>query len=291
MVLHAMGVPHEGAALTDPTRWLTDADLKFILKATAPHRTDHDRIRQILQDKPDLLEILLDDDRLYQQLASDDEVLLKVSPRLLFTVLLRRVRRQLRQRPFTTELGSQGNRLPVFDARDAARLIDQPQVLAYLASMLTSFVRTESRAVVVRRGATFQRRYLSDMDVDNLMTLGELAEDETQRFAIYRRVADLCLFVVGMFPEHTQPQVFRSVGPFGVQRRVRYRRREREEYESIGQESYRRAAQAAVAERYGLSEVLQTIGTHFSLASKPLNVLSLQLIPLRRSVWFEAPPA
>ena len=280
----------EGARLTDPTRWLTDRDLDFIVKATATRRTDHDRIREIIRDKPDFLELLLDDERVFARMASDDEILLKVSPQLLFTVLLRRVRRLLRDASFTLEVGPEGP-LPVFDAARTSRLLEQPRVLDYLAHMLASFVRTESRAFLVRRGQTYQRRVFSDMDVDDLMEVAEMVEPEL-RFAVYKRLADVSLFLVGLFPEHVAAARRRTPGALarswaaGRQRRLR----DPEEYVRLGEEFYHRAADEEPAQRMGLSEVLATIGSHFLLATKPLNVLSRQIIPLQRFYWFAPVP-
>ena len=274
------------ASLTDPTRWLTEADLDFIVRATSHRRTDYDRIRDIVRDKPDLLEILLEDERLYQRIVEDDEILLKISPRLLFTVLLRRVRRQLRDRSFTVEGGVAG-RLPVFDARQAARLVENPQVLAYLADMLATFVRTESRTVVVRQGAGYYRRVFSDMDVDDLLAMSRWVEPP-RRFGLYKRIADVCLFLVGMFPEHVDRAARRRTGSVWEQARVRLRGRlrDRADYERLGRDYYQKAAEQEPAERAGLAPVLATIADHFTLASKPLNVLADQLVPLRRWSWF-----
>lgn len=268
----------------DPSRWLTDRDLEFIVRTTSTRRTDYDRIREIIRDKPDFLEILLEDDRLYQRMASDDEILLKVSPQLLFTVLLRRARRMLKQVSFTMEPGP-GGTLPVFDAGPAVRLVEQPQVLGYLADMLASFVRTELRTFVVRRGATYQRWVLSDMDIDDLLAAVELV-DPSQRFAVYKRAADVSLFLVGLFPEYVNAPVqarWRG-GPSPAFLRQR-RRREFEEYVRLGTELYHRAALEEMAHRTGLNEVLSTIGDHFVLAAKPLHVLARQIIPLRRLGW------
>lgn len=274
------------SAFADPTRWLTDADLDFIVRATSTRRTDFARIRELIRDKPDILDVMLEDDRLYRTMASDDEILLKVSPQLLFTVLLRRVRRLLKESSFTVEGGPSG-RLPVFDARQAARLVEEPGVLGYLAHMLSSFVRTEPRAVIVRRGQTYYRRVFSDMDVDDLMALSELV-DPAERFPLYKRVADLCLFLLGMFPEHIDRRAARAARDPWEQSRVRLRGhlRDRADYERIGQEFYQRAAEDEAAARAGLADVMSTIGDHFVLATKPLNVLAGQVIPLRRLAWF-----
>ena len=274
----------QGISLSDPTRWLTDRDLEFIVRATATRRTDHDRIRDIIRDKPDFLEVLLEDERLFARMVADDEILLKVSPQLLFTVLLRRVRKLLRDAAFTVERAPEGH-LPVFDASRTVRLLERPGVLPYLAHMMASFVRTDSRAVLVRRGLAYQRRVFSDMDVDDLMEMAEMVEPE-RRFAVYKRLGDVSLFLVGLFPEHVSRPQGRPRGVTAAWGARQRRPREPEEYVRLGEASYRRAADEQPAQRMGLSEVLAVLGDHFVLASKPLNVLSRQIIPLQRFYWF-----
>lgn len=279
-------------ALTDLTRRLTDRDLAFVVRATSTRRTDFDRIRDIIKDKPDFLEILLEDDRVYRRMQTEG-VLLEVSPQLLFAVLLRRARRLLKETSFTLEARPEGD-LPVFDARRAARLVEHPRVLDYLSDMLASFVRTESRAFVVRRGSVHHRRVLSDMDVHDLFAVAEMVEPE-QRFAVFKRLADLSLFMVGLFPEHTaQASATRASSgqghPGGTRRRQPAGVLDTETYELIGTEFYHRAAEDPAAQRTGLAPVMEMLGDHFPLAAKPLYVLGRHLIPLQRWTLFGKPP-
>src|SRR5690606_27549591 len=124
-----------------------DADLHFIVTSVTSRRTDYDKIVEIIRDKPDLIDVLLDDPRLAERLDAQQPLLLQVSPFLLFAILLRRAHRELKESIFTMEVGSQG-RLPVFDAREAASLLDDGELRTYLADMLSSFTRTDTATVV-----------------------------------------------------------------------------------------------------------------------------------------------
>ena len=68
--------------------------------------------------------------------------------------------------------------------------------------MLASFTRVESyvRPVRVRRGVWRKVRY-NDMDVDSLLRFCAEA-DERQRLRFYKRIADVCLFVTGIFRDY-----------------------------------------------------------------------------------------
>ena len=90
--------------------------------------------------------------------------------------------------------------------------MEAPGVPEYLAAMLASFTRVESyvRPVRVRRGVWRKVRY-NDMDVDSLLRFCAEA-DEQQRLRFYKRIADVCLFVTG---------IFRDYAPSGVHGCVR----------------------------------------------------------------------
>lgn len=270
--------------LYERLRQLPESDLAFVVRTVVKRRSDHDRIVELVRDKPDFLDTMLDDDALFQRVVEDREALLQVSPFLLFTILLRRARRDLEQSIFTVEVGSAG-RLPVFDAREAARLLADPELLHYLAELLASFLRNRTVTFYVRRGRSLVRQSFSDLDIDDLMTMSGLVPDE-QRFHIYRRIADLCLFLTGIFPEHlvlgTSPSRPRPGGGGKSPRRL-------EEVEEIGREYYGKVAQEGEAELLGLAVILRRLADQFTLARKPLNLIAQRYIPFQRQAWFGGP--
>ena len=84
--------------------------------------------------------------------ASEEEkdILIKISPFLLFSILLRKAKRDLDQQSYTMEIVDRRMRIPVFDAGHTARLLLNKDAREYLARMLASFTRVESTTVVYR---------------------------------------------------------------------------------------------------------------------------------------------
>ena len=68
---------------------LTESDLRFVVETVSTNRRDYDQIVDIVRDKEDLLEPMLEDPRLTHRLFREEEALVLISPRLLFSILLR----------------------------------------------------------------------------------------------------------------------------------------------------------------------------------------------------------
>jgi len=78
--------------------YLTESDLRFVVETVATRRRDYDHIVDLVRDKEDLLDPMLEDPRLSGRLFREAEALVRVSPHLLFSIFLRRLRRELRRR-------------------------------------------------------------------------------------------------------------------------------------------------------------------------------------------------
>ena len=108
----------------------------------------------LVRGKEDLIEPMLEDPKLMERLFRDEEAFVRISPHLLFSVLLRRVRMDLEKETYIFEVESGGKRIPVFEAPAVAELLSDKQICDYLAQMLASFVRTNSGVIYWReRGA------------------------------------------------------------------------------------------------------------------------------------------
>src|SRR3970282_1172572 len=90
-------------------RRLTQSDLQFIAATLMPEE-ERGPAAARLREEDDLLERLLDDARLLPRIEGDVETLVRVSPWLLFSVLLRHARRALRGLSYTVER-AQGERV------------------------------------------------------------------------------------------------------------------------------------------------------------------------------------
>jgi len=264
-----------------PRAVLTTSDFQFIVATLLPH-VDPSQAAALLRSDPDRVEELLDDERLFTHLRSED-ALVRVSPWLLFTVLLRRVRRELKTLPYTVEQRG-GERVAVFDAEPAGALLRDREIQDYLIELLVSFTRTDSFSLEVEEAGRRRRRRVSDLSSEDMIALAALMPEDL-RFPILRRIADIALFVTGIFPEHAEPfhrQPGSSPGP-GVRWRFR---RSLEEYEDEGRRFYRLAARHEVARRTGMTRALEALAEMFPVARKPLNVLASQYISTSRLLLF-----
>ena len=215
-----------------------------------------------------------------------DEAFACVTPRLFFEVLLRRAAQDLANVAHTMDTSGR-SRVPVFDAADVVELLAAPGVVDYLATMLSSFTRVESytQRVWVRRGIVRRVRH-SDMDPHSLLRLAYHA-DEADRLAILKRAADVCLLVLGLFPDFPAAAGRYPSGAL----RPRHPSRQRlstEEYETLGGRIYALAAEHPDAAEGGLARLFELLSERIIEAKKPLSYLSEHYLGFRRERLFGA---
>ena len=187
---------------------LSESDLRFLVETVATNRRDYDHIVNLVRDKEDLLEPMLDDPKLTERLFRDEKALVRVTPHMLFSVLLRRLRRELENEAYVLDVDTKGKRIPVFEGPAVAEMLSDKQTRDYLAEMLSSFARTNSGIIYWQERGTWHKRRFSDIDLDDMVELARIIDPE-MRPALYKRIADLALFLSGIFPE----QAVRSLGP------------------------------------------------------------------------------
>lgn len=261
-------------------------DLRFVVETLIPERADAEHVVDLLRDDVNLLDAMLQDDRLFEQLMDDEQGLVSVSPLFFFRVLLLRARRDLQKEIYTIEHRQQ-QKVVLFDANRVVDLLDMPEVSDYLATMLASYTRTNSTTIPIRvRQGVWQRVRVSDLDVDSLIRYAQLL-DEEQRFWAYRRIGDASLFLTSIFPEHISAQ---QLYPQSRQPRLRFKGslfHTLEDFEGYGRSFYRLAAQHPQAKREGLDGVLNTLSEHFILAEKPLTFIAARYLALRKHNYFK----
>jgi hypothetical protein len=261
-------------------------DLLFMIETLMPGRDDREHTADLIRGDEELIEAMLDDDRLFRRLMGEDDILLWVSPWLFFTVLLRRAWRDLEREAFTVEQRHR-QKVLLFDTDRVIELLEREALRDYLATMLASFTHIESVTVPVRVRKGIWRRYrTSDLDVEGMMRYCQ-ALDEPFRFEPYRRIGDVCLFLTGMFPEYIEAQ-YRY--PLSRQLRPRMKGRlcrSREDYEAHGRAFYRLAAEHETARAEGLDDVLTTLSENFILAEKPLAFLANRTLQFAKRRLFE----
>jgi hypothetical protein len=264
-------------------------DLMFVGETLVPARTDRDHVTELLRSDESLVCAMLEDERLFERMIVDEGILLAVSPRLFFEVLLRRARRELERELFTVERRHQQN-VVLFDAKQVVDLLSQPSLRAYLSTMLASFTRTNSMTVTLPVSKGVWRTFrVSDLDVDSLIRYAQAVGGE-QRFWANRRIADACLFLAGVFPESLgSPRGFEG----SAQPRLRRRSslvQSLEDHEAYGRAFYRLAAEHRFARIQGLDSVLTTLSESFVLAKKPLTFLAERYLSLRKGRLFDQQP-
>ena len=147
-------------------------------------------------------------------------------------------------------------------------------MLEYLADMLASFTRIESYSISFRaRRGIWRKIRFNDLDMHSLMSFCD-AVDKEHRFGFFKRIADLCLFILGVFPEYV-----RFTYRYAYSKEVRppivgRMRRSTEEYEEEGRKFYKLAAGHPVAGTIQLSKVLWLLHSNFRAAQKPLNFIA-----------------
>lgn len=262
---------------------LSEADLYFIVKTVVDKRQDHDHIVGLLKDKPDLVEIMLDDEKLFWRVQEDEDIFLKISPYLLFTILIMQTKRDMERTSYTMEVISRKERIPVFDTRDTAALLQNKDLRAYLARILASFTKVDSTTVVYRaRGLTYQRHF-SELNFDDVLELAGLV-DLPYRYDFYKRLADISLFLTGIFPEYLSGS---SDDAQGIpDHYTGHSRRSIHDYEEEGRRYYDLAATYDEAREQGLDQVLSLLSEKFTTARKPLNYLAENFIYKYRCRWF-----
>ncbi len=255
---------------------LSEADLRFLVETVATKRRDYDRMQQIVRDKPDFQETLLEEPKLVQRLLNDEETFVRISPQLLFSILLRQVRRDLNRDTYTLDWADSNERLPVFDTNEIAGLLEDPRTRDYLVDLLCSFVKAESTVVTWRDRKRFRKRRFSNLDMDDMIQLSKLVEPVlTGRY--YKRAADIALFMTGIYPDHMNRFQARARRRLATQRTLT-------QYEQEGSHFYQLAARAF--EDPSLRQSLTTLSESFTLARRAFNALADRYLHTRRESYF-----
>lgn len=263
---------------------LSENDLDFLVETVSPEVTDKGRLKQIIQMDRDFRSTFVRAERVFKRIMDDDEIFLKISPRLFFEVLLRRASGDLEKRGYTVEK-TRTMRIPVFDSKNVVDLLTKESLVFYLADMLSSFTKIESYSMSFRvRKGVWKKIQFNDLDLTTLMNMSEMVEDP-YKFGFYKRIADICLFVLGIFPDHAERE-YRY--PSSQQLRPRTPQRMRitpEEYEKEGRKFYRLAAEHHAAKELELSDIFMTLHGHFDKAKKPLNLIAERYLSYKRHMF------
>ncbi len=268
----------------NPVR-LSDKDVEFLVETVAPEAKDRIGLTQIIREDEGFRRSFIEDENVFRRLTNADETLLKISPTLFFEILLIRAIKDLGKASYTIERTST-QKIPVFDSKDVVELLTKESLLNYLADMLSSFTEVGNyrASFEVERGMWKEIRF-NDMDIFSLMSLYEEVED-AHRLGFYKRIADICLFILGIFPEYAERD-YRY--PFSGHVRPQIRGKARispEEYEEEGRKHYKLAAEHRSSKELDLSDLFWTLHGDFEKAKKPLNFIANHYLHNQRQMFF-----
>jgi hypothetical protein len=258
---------------------LSESDLRFLVETVSTSRREYDHVIRLIRDQPDLLEPMLEDRRLMNRLFQDEKTLVSISPYFLFSVLLRQVQQNLRTQTYILEVDSKLKRVPIFEAPAVAELLSNRQTRDYLAEMLASFARTNSGVIHWKERGSWHKRRFSDIDMDDMIELARIIDPE-MRPALYRRIADIALFVSGIFPDHLSAFAVRHRSVFSAKRTLK-------DHEREGKRFYHLAAQET--DRTVWRPALEALAENFTLARWALNTLGDRYLKTHRARYFRFP--
>lgn len=264
---------------------LSARDLDFLVETASPGVFDKPRLKQILQEDEKFRNSFIEDEKVFRRVMDEEEVFLKISPALFFEILLRKVARDFKGVSYTLEKSGTA-KIPVFDVKEVVDLLEKESLLDYLADMLSSFTHIQTYTFSIQIGGhLFENIKFNDLDMLSLMELSETVDDP-YKLGFYKRIADLCLFILGIFPDYAE---YDYRYPFSGQLRPSFRgkvRMDAEGYEKEGRRFYRLAAEHPSARELNLSEVFWALHEDFSKAKKPLNFIAEHYLRYKRYQCF-----
>ena len=134
--------------MNDTRLLFSEQDLLFLIKTLIPECNDHTKMMRVLRDDKEILEGMLNDEKLSQLMVENPDSILRVSPHLFFTVLLNRVKKDLKSKSFTVEQEAR-TQMAVFDSGEVYDLVNETKMRNYLADMLASFAKINSFTIPI----------------------------------------------------------------------------------------------------------------------------------------------
>lgn len=264
---------------------LPEKDLDFLVETASPEVTDKPRLKRVIQEDEDFRNSFVGEEKVFRRLVDNEEGFLKISPALFFEILLRRATKDLEGASYTVEKTTT-MKIPVFDTREVANLLTKESLLLYLADMLASFTKFESYTLSIQIGkGIWEKVRFNGLDILNLMNFCEAVEDECQ-LALYKRIGDICLFMLGIFPEYAEREYrCSSSKQMGHQNRGKLKISP-EGYEREGRRFYKLAAEHHSAKELDLSEIFLALYENFQEAKKPLSFIANHYLQINRPTFF-----
>jgi hypothetical protein len=222
------------------------------------------------------------------------EVSVGVSPFLAFATAVHRTAARLETASFVEERWGPRTRIPLFDVAALRALVSDELRRWFLVELLASYTRVSSGVTWTRTARGWRRRRFSELDPASLVEQLELV-GRTEWPGVYRRLGDLALFLLGVFPDHL-PDIAGASGdrllrlsgmPSGATRELDGRAL----LEFLGPRWYTAAVACASSNGHPVTAPLAVaghMGEHFGDARRVVNaVTDRYLFPVREQ-WFGA---
>ena len=251
--------------------YLTTNDLKLISKILVPNYKDTEKLFKTIREDEEILRKMLSDKRLFNYIMNDPDSYIEISPTLLFSIFLRHMRNELKNHPYTFE-NSDGESVAIFDAKNILNLLEKEEALDYLTKMLVSFTHIHSFSTMYRiRKGIWRRLRFSDFDIDSLIRFSKTV-DKNLRFTPFKKVADICLFILGIFPEYVKKHEWPL--SFGDRRFASHPEIRKIGFENYGSYYYQMASNLEPAYQLGMHDILTYFSENFKVAEKTLNYIT-----------------
>ena len=222
------------------------------------------------------------------------EVAVGVSPFLAFATAVHRTAARLETASFVEERWGPRVRIPLFDVAALRSLVSDQLRRWFLVELLASYTRVSSGVTWTRTARGWRRRRFSELDPASLAEQLEVV-GRTERPGVYRRLGDLALFLLGVFPDHL-PDLAGATGDrmlrlSGTRSAAARELDGQALLEHLGSRWYIAAVASATSSGLPVTAPLAVaghIGEHFGDARRVVNaVTDRYLFPVREQ-WFGA---
>ncbi|MDA8313955.1 MAG: hypothetical protein M0010_02080 [Actinomycetota bacterium] len=217
-----------------------------------------------------------------------------VSPFLAFAVAVHRTAVALEDATFVEEHMGARRRIPVFDVAVLRALLDDALRRYFFVELLASYTRVSSGVTWRRTALGWRRQRFSELDPVHLASLLDVV-GPSERPGVYRRLGDLSLFLLGVFPDHPPLPVGSAAGRLARQGGLQAEEAEDLDavtlFERLGTTWYRTAIRLAAVAGVpvtGTFAVLGEVADHFHEARRVLNAVTDRYLFPMRSRWFPA---
>lgn len=249
---------------------LSEKDMLFLIESFADKRSDHQNIAKLVKGDEDIINHMIDSDRVFNKVMDSREQFLAISPYFLFSLLLRKAFRDKRENQrfvdMAIDLLNASEPIIPWNEKRLLALLDDAHISNYIANMLAKFTKS-SRLFKIDEDDAESCHYIVDMVEESMRS------DNARKFYTYCHIGDYTLFLTGMIPEY-------------IEHRLRYKRRpvDKEYYVSFGKVYYGLASGTDNARNSMLADTLSSLSDGFEVVVEILHFMNSEYFPARATI-------